>query len=88
MRRISESLIPRKVNLTAGRNSRVVLRQGTTAVVLYHELINYIDTKAKCRHLNKFTCKGTLRQVFICRENILFCEYFRENVMGKVHKSF
>ncbi len=28
-------------------------------------LINYTDTKAKFRHL-KFTCKGTLRQVFIC----------------------
>ncbi len=25
-------------------------------------LINYIDTKAKCRHLKKLTCKGTLRQ--------------------------
>ncbi len=30
-----------------------------------HELINYIDNKAKCRHLKKFTCKGTVRQVFI-----------------------
>jgi hypothetical protein len=29
-------------------------------------LINYIDTKAKCRHLKKLTCKGTLRQEFIC----------------------
>jgi hypothetical protein len=29
-------------------------------------LINYIDTKAKCRQLKKLTCKGTLRQVFIC----------------------
>jgi hypothetical protein len=28
-------------------------------------LINYIDNKAKCRHLKKLTCKGTLRQVFI-----------------------
>jgi hypothetical protein len=28
--------------------------------------MNFIDTKAKCRHLNKITCKGTLRQVFIC----------------------
>ncbi len=27
-------------------------------------LVNYIDTKAKCRHFNKPTCKGTLRQVF------------------------
>jgi hypothetical protein len=32
----------------------------------HHGLINYIDTKAKFRHLQKFTCKGTLRQVFIC----------------------
>jgi hypothetical protein len=29
-------------------------------------LIEYIDTKAKCRHLKRLTCKGTLRQVFIC----------------------
>jgi hypothetical protein len=28
-----------------------------------HGLINYIDTKAKCFHLKKLTCKGTLRQV-------------------------
>jgi hypothetical protein len=27
--------------------------------------INFIDTKAKCRHQKEFT-KGTLRQVFIC----------------------
>ncbi len=27
---------------------------------------NYIDTKAKCCHLKKLTCKGTLRLVFIC----------------------
>jgi hypothetical protein len=27
--------------------------------------MNYIDTKAKCRHLKKLTCKETLRQVFI-----------------------
>jgi len=30
-----------------------------------HGLVNYIDNKAKCRHLKKLTCKGTLRQVFI-----------------------
>jgi hypothetical protein len=29
-----------------------------------HLLINYTDTKEKCRHLIKFTCKGTLRQMF------------------------
>jgi len=27
-----------------------------------HGLFNYIDIKAKCRHPNKLTCKGTLRQ--------------------------
>jgi hypothetical protein len=36
-----------------------------TLVPLYHGLVNYIDTIAKCRHLKKLTCKGTLRQVFI-----------------------
>jgi hypothetical protein len=30
-----------------------------------HKLFNYKDTKAKCRNLEKFSCKGTLRQVFI-----------------------
>ncbi len=27
---------------------------------------NYIDAKEKCRHLKKLTCKGTLRQMYIC----------------------
>jgi hypothetical protein len=35
-------------------------------MTLYHGLINYVDTKAKCRHPNKLICKGTLQQVFIC----------------------
>ncbi len=39
---------------------------GLFAVLTNHGLINYIDTKAKFRHLKKLTCKGTLRQVFIC----------------------
>jgi hypothetical protein len=30
-----------------------------------HGLINYKDTKTKCRHLKKLTCKGTLGQVII-----------------------
>jgi hypothetical protein len=29
-----------------------------------HELINFIDTKAKCRHLKKLTCKWNMRRVF------------------------
>ena len=37
-----------------------------------HGLINYIDNKAKYRHLKILNCKGTLRQVFIrvCRLEI------------------
>jgi hypothetical protein len=31
-----------------------------------HGLINYIDTKVKCRHLKKLTCQGALLHVFIC----------------------
>ncbi len=38
-----------------------------------HGLIKYLDTKAKCRHLTKFTCQGTFRQEFISvyRQEIL-----------------
>jgi hypothetical protein len=32
---------------------------------LGHGLINYIDTKAKCQHLEQLTCKGPLQQVII-----------------------
>ncbi len=34
---------------------------------IIHGLINYIDTKAKCRHkkIDLYTCTGTLRQVFL-----------------------
>jgi hypothetical protein len=31
-----------------------------------HRLNKYIDTKAECRQLTKFTCKGTLQQGIIC----------------------
>ncbi len=37
-----------------------------SGVSLSHGLINFIDTKAKCRHLKNWPSKGTLRQVFIC----------------------
>jgi hypothetical protein len=43
-----------------------ILKGGERMVGVYHGLINYIDTKAKCRHLKILTCKGTFRQVFIC----------------------
>jgi hypothetical protein len=31
--------------------------------------IRLIESNAKCRYLKKLTCKGTLRQVFICRRS-------------------
>jgi hypothetical protein len=34
-----------------------------------HGLLNYVDTKAKCCHLKKLICTGTLRQVVICLSN-------------------
>jgi hypothetical protein len=38
---------------------------GPCHLCLFHGLINFVDTKAKCRHLKKLICKGTLRQAFI-----------------------
>ncbi len=32
----------------------------STMYCVHHGLINYIDTKAKCRHLKMLICKGTL----------------------------
>ncbi len=37
----------------------------TPEYTIEHGLINYKDTKTKCRRLKKLTCKGTSRQVFI-----------------------
>ncbi len=50
-----------------------------------HELINFIDTKAKCRHLKKLTCKWTLRQVFLCLSPprlLGFCLGWSSNFIG------
>ncbi len=38
------------------------MRDGLVIYSVCHGLINNIETKAKCRHLQKLTCKG---QVFI-----------------------
>jgi hypothetical protein len=39
---------------------------GTTKIHQDHRKIRLREGNAKCRHLKKFTCNGTLRQVFIC----------------------
>jgi hypothetical protein len=43
---------------------RGIPAESVTIGVTYR-LINNIDTKPKCRHLKKFTCKETLWQIFI-----------------------
>ncbi len=47
-----------------------------------HGLINYIDTKAKCRHTKKLTWKGTLRQVFITYQSLYKLEIQSVNHVG------
>ncbi len=47
------------------QNPFCVVRVSGFSVPVAQGLINYVDTKAKCRHLKILTCKGTLRQVFI-----------------------
>jgi hypothetical protein len=56
------SICPSSAHITTFRIFQVlkIIPQGTT-----HGILNYIDTKTKCRHLKKLTCKGTLLQVFI-----------------------
>jgi hypothetical protein len=52
---------------------------------LSHELINYVNTIAKCRHLKKITCKGTLQQMFIYLSPHLllgFCLGWCSNFVG------
>ncbi len=58
--RISHAWAPLNMTKRKGLRTRKVDVQ-----CMVHGLINYIDIKAKCRHLKNFTCKGTLLQVFI-----------------------
>ena len=44
--------------------------RGITLEENHHGIINYKYTKTKCRHLKKFTGKGTARQVFIRVERL------------------
>ncbi len=47
--------------------------------------IRLIESIAKCRYLNKLTCKGTLRQVFIClgpAPLLGFCLGRKSNIVG------
>ncbi len=55
----------RNLLLVPGKWLRARLQSNLTTTHHSRWLINYIDTKPKCRHLKKFNCKETLRQVFI-----------------------
>jgi hypothetical protein len=46
--------------------STVTARRMRENVEKERRKIRLIEGNAKCRHLNKLTCKGTWRQVFIC----------------------
>ncbi len=45
-------------------NEKIGGSSGASVDSFEHGLINYIDTKAKCRHIEKLTCKGTLRKIY------------------------
>ncbi len=50
-------------NITFGKRFNNELYQKVRR--LRHRRIRFIEDDANCRHQQKFTCKGTLRQVFI-----------------------
>ncbi len=41
-------------------------RTDTSQTGIHRRKIRLTESRAKCRYLKKLTCKGTLRQVFIC----------------------
>ncbi len=46
---------------------RILSSSGSQTLDMRHRRkIRLIESNAKCRYLKKFTCKGTLRPVFIC----------------------
>jgi hypothetical protein len=56
-------LEPKKA--TANKRGPLPVLHVSSSGVVKHGQINHIDTKEKCCHLKKLTCKGTLLQVFI-----------------------
>ncbi len=54
--------------------------------MVHHWLINYVDTKAKCRHLKKIFCKGTLRQGWLKRKQICIAVPFRAQMLPFVER--
>jgi hypothetical protein len=65
VRRLTELLTVIDYTFRNGRLINTITDICTILHTYQHGQINFIDTKAKCC-LKIFTCKGTLRQVFIC----------------------
>jgi hypothetical protein len=54
---------------------------GAESFIMNHGLINFIDTKAKCRHLNKILCRRCLSE-FIDWRYSQSCWYFRPSFVN------
>jgi hypothetical protein len=55
--------------------------------VLKLRKVRLIESNAKCRHLKKFACNGTLQEVFICLRSpplLDFCMGWSSNFLGSV----
>jgi hypothetical protein len=82
------SLFPSFTKVSCGQIAEIVPRvlqqcfvRSCRAVGRYRRTIELIECNAKCRHLKEFTCKGTLRQVFIClRPRSLYPPYTLKSV--------
>ncbi len=57
------NLVFGNICLKLRKQDKICLILGDTFL---HGPINYLDTKANCPHLKKFTCNGALRLMFIC----------------------
>ncbi len=54
-------------------DDKSAVRLGQHSPIKDNGLINYIDTKAKCHHQKKFTCKDKVSPIgiFCCPSNLL-----------------
>jgi hypothetical protein len=70
-------------SMEGGGFSSIVIQ--TFLVAFTHGLINYVDTKAKFRHLKKCSWKGTFQQVFVRLRPpplLSFCLGWSSNFVG------
>ncbi len=65
---VGDSLAKKILNLKFNPEIVCILKciQRNFTEALHRRKIRQIESNVKCRYLKKLTCKGTLRQVFIC----------------------